>query len=73
MKAMINGTVIAEATADDVISIEGNSYFPPGSLADGVLTQSATPYTCPWKGQRSTGTCALPRAPSLTAPGVTRT
>ena len=50
MKAMINGTVIAEAPADDVISIEGNSYFPPGSLADDVLTESATPYTCPWKG-----------------------
>ncbi|MCW2935657.1 MAG: uncharacterized protein JWM19_6619 [Actinomycetia bacterium] len=50
MKATINGTVIAEAAADDVISIEGNSYFPLGSLADGVLTESATPYTCPWKG-----------------------
>ena len=50
MKAMINGTVIAEAPAGDVISIEGNSYFPPGSLADDVLTESATPYTCPWKG-----------------------
>ena len=50
MKAMINGAVIAEATAADVISIEGNSYFPPGSLADDVLAQSAKPYTCPWKG-----------------------
>jgi uncharacterized protein (DUF427 family) len=50
MKAMINGAVIAEAPAADVISIEGNSYFPPGSLAPGVLAQSATPYTCPWKG-----------------------
>jgi uncharacterized protein (DUF427 family) len=50
MKARINGTVIAEAQAGDVISIEGNSYFPPGSLADGVLTESPTPYTCPWKG-----------------------
>jgi uncharacterized protein (DUF427 family) len=50
MKATINGTVIAEAPAGDVISIEGNSYFPPASLADGVLAQSPTPYTCPWKG-----------------------
>jgi uncharacterized protein (DUF427 family) len=50
MKATINGTVIADAAAADVISIEGNSYFPPGSLADGVLAESATPYTCPWKG-----------------------
>jgi uncharacterized protein (DUF427 family) len=50
MKATINGTVVAEAPASDVISIEGNSYFPPASLADGVLAESATPYTCPWKG-----------------------
>jgi len=50
MKAVVAGTVVAEATAADIISIEGNSYFPPGSLAEGVLTPSATPYTCPWKG-----------------------
>ncbi|MGD0067712.1 MAG: DUF427 domain-containing protein [Streptosporangiaceae bacterium] len=50
MKAAVNGTVVAEATADEVISIEGNSYFPPDRLAEGVLAESATPYTCPWKG-----------------------
>jgi uncharacterized protein (DUF427 family) len=50
VKAAVNGTVIAEATADEIISIEGNSYFPPSSLAEGVLAESATPYTCPWKG-----------------------
>jgi uncharacterized protein (DUF427 family) len=50
MKAMINGAVIAEAPAADVISIEGNSYFPAGSLGHEVLAESATPYTCPWKG-----------------------
>jgi uncharacterized protein (DUF427 family) len=50
VKAAVNGTVVAEATADQIISIEGNSYFPPDSLAEGVLAESATPYTCPWKG-----------------------
>jgi uncharacterized protein (DUF427 family) len=50
MKATINGTVVAEAPDADVISIEGNSYFPPASLADGILAESPTPYTCPWKG-----------------------
>lgn len=50
MKAEVNGTVVAEAAAADVVSIEGNSYFPPSSLAEGVLVASATPYTCPWKG-----------------------
>jgi uncharacterized protein (DUF427 family) len=46
----VNGTVVAEAPADEIISIEGNSYFPPGSLAGGLLAESPTPYTCPWKG-----------------------
>jgi uncharacterized protein (DUF427 family) len=50
MKATINGAVIADAQAADVITIEGNSYFPPGSIAPGLLAESATPYTCPWKG-----------------------
>ena len=50
MKATINGSVIAEAPDADVISIEGNSYFPPASLADSALAESPTTYTCPWKG-----------------------
>jgi uncharacterized protein (DUF427 family) len=37
--ATVNGTVIAEAADDEIIHIEGNSYFSP------------TPYTCPWKGE----------------------
>lgn len=51
MKAVLNGTVIAEAPKDDLISIEGNWYFPPSSVKSELLTESATPYTCPWKGQ----------------------
>jgi len=50
MRAQVNDTVIAEADDADIVTIEGNSYFPPSSLADGVMTPSATPYTCPWKG-----------------------
>ena len=50
MKATIDGTVIAEAPKEDLISIEGNWYFPPSSVKDGYLVESATPYTCPWKG-----------------------
>lgn len=50
MKATLNGTVIAEASKDDLISIEGNWYFPPSSVKPGFLTESPTPYTCPWKG-----------------------
>jgi uncharacterized protein (DUF427 family) len=50
MKATIDGEVIAEAADDDLISIEGNYYFPPASLAADAFSDSPTPYTCPWKG-----------------------
>ena len=51
MKAVIGDTVIAEAPKEDLISIEGNWYFPPSSIVPGFLTESSTPYTCPWKGE----------------------
>ncbi|MDR6866951.1 uncharacterized protein (DUF427 family) [Microbacterium resistens] len=50
MKAVLAGTVIAEADDADVVLIEGNSYFPPSSVRPGALVESPTPYTCPWKG-----------------------
>jgi uncharacterized protein (DUF427 family) len=51
MKATLNGVVIAEANKDDLISIEGNWYFPPSSVNSEYLSTSSTPYTCPWKGE----------------------
>ncbi|MDH6238483.1 DUF427 domain-containing protein [Cryobacterium sp. CG_9.6] len=51
MKAVLNGTVIAEAPQDDLVKIEGNWYFPPASVNSDLLIPSATPYTCPWKGE----------------------
>lgn len=51
MKAVLAGTVIAEADESDLISIEGNWYFPLASATPGVLVESSTPYTCPWKGE----------------------
>ncbi|GAA5180297.1 DUF427 domain-containing protein [Rugosimonospora acidiphila] len=50
MKATIDGTVIAEAPEAELISIEGNWYFPPSSLVREAFGDSPTPYTCPWKG-----------------------
>jgi len=50
MRATIDGAVVADAPDSELISIEGNFYFPPSSLAAGALSDSATPYTCPWKG-----------------------
>lgn len=50
MKAVFAGTVIAEADESDLVRIEGNWYFPPASITPGVLVESPTAYTCPWKG-----------------------
>lgn len=50
MRAMLGDTVLAEAPDDDIIRIEGNAYFPPGSVNREFFQESPTPYTCPWKG-----------------------
>ena len=50
MKAVLAGTVIAEADEADLFRIEGNWYFPLASITPGALVESPTPYTCPWKG-----------------------
>jgi len=50
MKASISGVVVADAADSDLVTIEGNYYFPPSSLTAGAFSNSATPYTCPWKG-----------------------
>jgi uncharacterized protein (DUF427 family) len=47
-KATWNGVVIAES--DDTIVVEGNLYFPPGSVNPNVLRDSAHTSQCPWKG-----------------------
>lgn len=51
MKAIWNGTVVAEADRDELIYIERNWYFPPGKVKEEFLRKSDTPYTCPWKGE----------------------
>ena len=50
MKAIVDDEVVADAPKSDLISIEGNYYFPASSISAGVLSDSPTPYTCPWKG-----------------------
>jgi uncharacterized protein (DUF427 family) len=50
MRATVDGTVIAEAPQSELVRIEGNWYFPPSAIVDGALSESPTPYTCPWKG-----------------------
>jgi uncharacterized protein (DUF427 family) len=51
VKASLQGHVLAEAPDDEVVIIEGNAYFPPSAVTRGVLSESQTPYVCPWKGR----------------------
>ncbi len=51
MKAVLNGTVLAEAPEADLVKIEGNWYFPPSSVKSELLVPSPTQYTCSWKGE----------------------
>jgi uncharacterized protein (DUF427 family) len=51
MKALWNGTVIAESP--DTVVVEGNHYFPPDSVRAEFLTDSPTRTVCSWKGTAS--------------------
>jgi uncharacterized protein (DUF427 family) len=46
-----NGEVIAES--NDTKVVEGNQYFPPGSVRTEFLAPSDMRTTCPWKGEAS--------------------
>lgn len=49
MQALLDDTVIAES--DETVVVEGNHYFPPGSLNEQYLKPSDHQTTCPWKGE----------------------
>ena len=51
MKATWRGQVLAES--DETRVVEGNHYFPPGSLRAEFFEDSATHTTCSWKGVAS--------------------
>lgn len=50
-QALWNGAVIAESDSFEVV--EGNIYFPPGSIRREYFKTSSTQSTCPWKGEAS--------------------
>ena len=51
MKATWNGETIAES--DDIVTVEGNAYFPAASVNQAYLKPSDHHTTCPWKGEAS--------------------
>lgn len=50
-RATWNGAVLAES--DEVELVEGNVYFPPGSVHREYLRESQTHTVCGWKGLAS--------------------
>lgn len=50
-KAVWNGAILAES--DQVITLEGNLYFPADSLHHEYFADSPKHTTCPWKGVAS--------------------
>ena len=48
MKATWNDTVIAES--DDIVTVEGNAYFPESALDKALIRPSSHTSACPWKG-----------------------
>ena len=51
VKASWNGTVLAES--DETIIVEGNHYFPPGSIKREYFMESDNHTVCSWKGVAS--------------------
>lgn len=48
LRAVWNGVVLAEAPR--TVRVEGNHYFPPGSVNREYVEESSTRTVCPWKG-----------------------
>jgi len=51
MRAVWKGQTIAES--NDTVIVEGNHYFPAGSVKHEYLVDSANTTVCPWKGTAS--------------------
>jgi uncharacterized protein (DUF427 family) len=50
-RATLNGVTLAESDHTEIV--EGNHYFPPGSVNRDLFRESATSTHCPWKGDAS--------------------
>jgi len=49
MQASWNGAVIARS--DDIVTVEGNAYFPPDALDATCFRPSSHRTVCGWKGE----------------------
>ncbi len=48
MKAVLNGTVLAES--DDIVMVDGNPYFPRSAMRHEFFRDSSHTTVCSWKG-----------------------
>ena len=48
MKAVLNGTVLAES--DDIVMVDGNPYFPRSAMRPEFFRDSSHTTVCGWKG-----------------------
>ncbi len=48
MKAIWNGATLAES--NDIVTVEGNAYFPRAALRNDLIEPSGHTSVCPWKG-----------------------
>ena len=62
-----NGTVVAES--DDIVTVEGNAYFPREAVREEFLRPSETHTVCPWKGTRRTTAWRSTGGRTATRPG----
>jgi uncharacterized protein (DUF427 family) len=51
LRAVWKGKVLAES--DDIVTVEGNAYFPAASLDERYFEPSNHRSICPWKGRAS--------------------
>ena len=49
MQATWNGAVIA--SSDDIVTVDGNAYFPAESLDNAMVRPSSHRTVCGWKGE----------------------
>jgi uncharacterized protein (DUF427 family) len=50
-KAIWEGAVLADS--NQCVEVEGNQYFPPGTIKTEYFKPSASHTVCPWKGTAS--------------------
>lgn len=65
MRAVWSGVVLAETPR--TVRLEGNHYFPPGSLRREYLAESSTTTVCLWKGLARYYTVVVDGAANLDA------